>query len=86
MSPFDPLKEMSREEVLARSDAVRAMPDVPTAETEDIFRIEALGLEWAMGASLYQPSAPDKIAPTVAREQEIFGRLIKSGRVKLEQN
>ena len=31
-------------------------------------------------------SAPDKIAPTVAREQEIFGRLIKSGRVKLEQN
>ena len=62
MSPFEPLKEMSREEVLARSDAVRAMPDVPTAETEDIFRIAALGLEWDMGAMLYQPSDPDKIA------------------------
>jgi len=62
MSPFDPLKEMSREEVLARSDAVLAMPDVPTTDTEDIFRIEALGLEWDMGAMLYQPSDPDKIA------------------------
>ena len=62
MSPFEPLKEMSREEVLARSDAVLAMLDVPTTETEDIFRIEALGLEWDMGAMLYQPSDPDKIA------------------------
>ena len=62
MTPFEALKEMSREEVLARSDAVLAMPDVPTAETEDIFRIEALGLEWDMGAMLFQPADPDKIA------------------------
>ena len=62
MSTFQPLNEMSREEVLARSQNVLAMPDLLIEEKEDIFRIEALGLEWDMGVTLYQPQDPTKIA------------------------
>ena len=59
---FEYKNEMSREEVIARSNAVLAMPDQPISEVEDIFRIEALGLEWDMGVTIYQPTDPDKIA------------------------
>jgi hypothetical protein len=62
MAAFEPLKEMPRDEVIARSDAVLARPDVPTTETEDVFRIEALELEWDMGVTIYQPSDPATIA------------------------
>jgi hypothetical protein len=55
MAAFQPVKELSREEVIARSDAVLAMPDQPVTETEDIFRIEALGLDWDMGVTVYEP-------------------------------
>ena len=59
---FEPLDQMSREDILARSEAVLAMPDQPITETEDIFRIQALGLDWDMGVTIYQPTDPDKIA------------------------
>src|SRR3974390_965539 len=54
---FTPPATLSREEVLAASDAVLAMPAAPVQESEDIFRLEALGLEWDIGVRIYAPAA-----------------------------
>src|SRR5215469_14452347 len=52
---FAPPLTCSREEVLAASDAVLAMPPGVVTQAEDIFRIEALGLEWDIGVHVYAP-------------------------------
>ena len=55
---FTPPAAWSREEVLAASDAVLAMPPGAVTQAEDIFRLEALGLEWDIGVRVYTPAAP----------------------------
>src|SRR5256714_15196330 len=59
---WQPPESMSREQTIARSEAVLAMPDLSLRETEDVFGIHALGLEWDMGVMVYQPADPSKIA------------------------
>jgi pimeloyl-ACP methyl ester carboxylesterase len=59
---WQPLTSVTREETVARSDAVLARPDIPITQTEDVFRIEALGLEWDIGAMVYQPADPSRAA------------------------
>jgi hypothetical protein len=61
-SEWQPPVEIPREQVLARSDAVLAMPDIPLRETEDIFRIRALGLDWDMGVMVYEPADASRMA------------------------
>ena len=57
-----PPSHISRDTIVARSKAVLERPDSPINETEDIFRIEALGLEWDMGLQVYEPVDTSKIA------------------------
>ena len=45
-------RSVSREDTIARSEAVLAKPDLPMRQTEDIFRIHALGLDWDMGVTV----------------------------------
>src|SRR5258708_17696217 len=52
---FDPPATWSREEVLAASEAVLAMAPGNVKETEDIFRLSALGLDWDIGVRVYEP-------------------------------
>ena len=61
-SDWQPPESVSREETLARSEAVLAKPDLPLRQTEDIFRIHALGLDWDMGVTVYEPADPTQIA------------------------
>ncbi|MDA0652682.1 MAG: hypothetical protein O3C49_05320 [Proteobacteria bacterium] len=56
-----PPEEVTREQCLAESEAVLAMPDIPLKEHEDLFRIQAVGLEWDIGAQIYEPEDPAKI-------------------------
>src|SRR3954463_12811845 len=58
---WQPPDSISREETLARSAAVLAKPSLPLRQTEDIFRIHALGLDWDMGVTVYEPSDPKQI-------------------------
>ena len=58
---FTPPAHVPRDEVVARSRAVLAMPDIPLDISEDVFRIEALGLDWDMGVTVYQPRDAGKI-------------------------
>src|SRR5215469_18892572 len=55
-SSWQPPESIAREEIVARSAAILAKPDLPLAQREDIFRINALGLDWDMGAMVYEPA------------------------------
>ena len=37
------------------------MPDIPLKEYEDLVRIQAVGMEWDIGAQIYEPEDPGKI-------------------------
>src|SRR5262245_52252299 len=62
LGQWQPPESVSREETLARSDAVLAKPSLPLRQTEDIFRIHALGLDWDMGVTVYEPADAALIA------------------------
>ena len=49
MSNWEPKTFYPYDEVLASSEAARALPEIPLKETEDVFRIESLGLPWDIG-------------------------------------
>jgi hypothetical protein len=59
---WEPPSTLSREEILARSDAILARPDLPLRQAEDIFRVQAVGLEWDMGVTVYEPADPSAVA------------------------
>jgi len=59
---WEPPETISREDTLARSAAVLARPSLPLRQTEDIFRIHALGLDWDMGVTVYEPADHAKLA------------------------
>jgi hypothetical protein len=54
---FQPPAAWTREQVLAASDAVLGMPAGVVNESEDIFRLCALGLDWDIGVRVYMPAA-----------------------------
>ncbi len=58
---WEPPAEVSREQCLADSREVLAMPDIPLREYEDLVRVEAVGMEWDIGAQIYEPEDPDQI-------------------------
>src|SRR5579871_2319075 len=60
-SAWQPPEFISREDVIARSTAVLAKPDLPLQQTEDIFRISVLGLDWDMGVMVYEPADAARI-------------------------
>src|SRR5262245_21919711 len=61
ITPWQPPESVSREDTIARSQAVLAKPSMPLRETEDIFRIHALGLDWDMGVRVYEPADPAQV-------------------------
>jgi hypothetical protein len=60
-SIWSPPGEVTHAQCLAESEAVLAMPDIPLKEHEDLFRIQAVGLDWDIGAQIYEPEDPAKI-------------------------
>ncbi|HWG05686.1 MAG TPA: hypothetical protein VG271_11785 [Beijerinckiaceae bacterium] len=57
-SRWEPKSFYPFDEVLSASEATRALPDFPLKETEDMFRIEALGLLWDIGVFVTEPADP----------------------------
>jgi hypothetical protein len=57
-----PPESIARDEIVARSEAILAKPDLPLRQTEDIFRIPALGLDWDLGVMVYEPADPAKVS------------------------
>src|SRR5260370_18697610 len=66
---FGPPAAWSREEVLAASDAVLAMVPGAVTESEDIFRLSALGIDWDIGVRVYEPQPRATIAAGADRKK-----------------
>ena len=58
---WQPPELVSREQCIKDSEAVLAMPDIPIRQTEDIFRIRVLEMDWDIGVVVHEPESPDKI-------------------------
>lgn len=52
---------VGRDEILAQSREILSQPAIAIRQDEDIFRVQALGLEWDMGVTVYQPRDPERI-------------------------
>ena len=61
-SAWQPPEFIAREEIVARSAAILAKPDLPLRQTEDVFRIHALGLDWDLGVMVYEPAEDARVA------------------------
>ena len=59
---WQPPDAVSRDDTIARSEEVRARPDIPITATEDIFRIRSLELDWDMGMEVFEPENPTDVA------------------------
>jgi hypothetical protein len=58
---WQPMTTLSREAIIASSNAVLAMVSQPVRETEDVFRIRALELDWDIGVRVYAPQPVERI-------------------------
>src|SRR5918999_983736 len=56
-----PPEFISREQCIKDSEEVLGMADIPTKQTEDIFRINALGMDWDIGMVVHEPQVSSKI-------------------------
>ena len=46
---------VAKEKIIELSAQILSGPLIPISKQEDIFRVNALGLEWDMGVMVYQP-------------------------------
>ncbi len=53
--------EVPLEKMIADSNEVLAMPDIPITVKEDIFRIKAVGMDWDVGGAVFEPEDAGKI-------------------------
>jgi hypothetical protein len=60
-SLWEPPAAVSAEEVLNISQQILALPDNPIKVDEDIFRVNALDMDWDIGVTVYQPQHGHKI-------------------------
>ena len=58
---WEPPSNVSREEIIETSQTILAIPDIEVNQKEDIFRIQALGMDWDIGVMVYEPKDSSKI-------------------------
>jgi hypothetical protein len=77
-STFEPPASVDRAAIEQTSASVLARPGIPFDEREEIFRIEALGLEWDLGVQLYRPK-DERLAARDAEGRRIGIFLLHGG-------
>jgi hypothetical protein len=55
MKPWQPAEFTSRSQCIADTEEVLALPDIPINSTEDIYRLNVLGLDWDFGMVVHEP-------------------------------
>ena len=78
MTQWQPPEFVSREQCIKDTEEVLGLPDIPITSTEDIFRINVLGLDWDLGMVVHQPVDASKI-PTGADGKKIGFFLLHGG-------
>ena len=61
-APWSPPHFVDRSDVIEMSDAVLSAPDTEIAESEDVYRITSVGLDWDIGVRIYAPRDPRAVA------------------------
>jgi hypothetical protein len=61
MKLWQPPAFVTREQCIKDSEEVLGMPDIPIKSTEDIFRINVLGMDWDLGMVVHEPVDANKI-------------------------
>ncbi len=56
MAEWRPPTFVARDEVIAESNLLLGAPDIPLLESEDVFRITTMGLDWDIGVMIYEPA------------------------------
>ncbi len=59
---WQPPERITREETVARSAVALTKPDLPLQQTEDVFRVHALGFDWDLAVMFYEPADPARSA------------------------
>jgi hypothetical protein len=59
---WKPPSTIPKAELVATSNRVMSRPAIPIVVREDIFRIRALEMDWDVGAAVYEPKDPSRIA------------------------
>ncbi len=72
-----PPKTVSKPELLDISKRVLAEPDIEIQQYEDLFRLNVAGLEWDIGAMVYEPVDPSKAH--VSKDGRRSGMLMTHG-------
>ena len=75
---WEPPKTLNKEALIKISDQVLERPDIPFNETEHIFRIKALELDWDIGVMIYEPNNPEDI-PTGADGKKVSMFVLAGG-------
>ena len=78
MANWNPPEFIAREQCIKDTEEVLGLPDIPITSSEDIFRINVLGMDWDMGMVVHQPADPSKI-PTGADGKKIGFFLLHGG-------
>jgi hypothetical protein len=75
---WDVPSEVSLEQVIADSNEILGMSDIPITSKEDIFRIRAVGMDWDVGGAVFEPRDTNKI-PRGADGKKVGVFLIHGG-------
>jgi len=77
-TPWKPPASVSREDCIRASVDIFGRPDIPIKQSEDVFRIQALEMDWDIGVRIYEPADDDKI-PIGADGKKIGAFLLHGG-------
>ncbi|MDC0033699.1 hypothetical protein OAJ57_03960 [Alphaproteobacteria bacterium] len=75
---WEPPEIYTADALIAASAEVLGRPDIAYSETESVFRINVLGLDWDMGVMVYKPDDETKI-PTGANGRKVGLFLLHGG-------
>lgn len=59
---WTPDPKPSRDQCIADTATLEALPDIEINQHEDVFRIHEVGMDWDIGVQVYEPADPAKIA------------------------
>lgn len=62
--------KIEREELIQTSKSILGQPKIEWTETEDVFRINEVGMDWDIGVMVYEPKNPAQI-PTGADKKKV---------------
>src|SRR5919106_5501971 len=78
MNSWRPPEFISREQCIKDTEEILGMSDLPIKSTEDIFRINTLGIDWDLGMVVHEPVDSTKI-PTGADDKKAGFFLLHGG-------